>query len=765
MKKLYTSLALLMIFCFKTYCTTIYWTGEVDNQFNLAQNWSPQIIPQENDRVIIENYSDTIELNSNIFIDELEVRNSVVNLNTYQFTLISQIELNEAHLFNGTIQTGTGKTYIEYSNIDCKTILYSDLFDSHNNTFRKPIILHYQGNNNENEFGSNVYLDTLIVINESSNRFRLAFQNSNKYYGPVELYNLGIGRIEISHEGENEFHNKIELKSTLGEGIRFGTSGGTSILLNESYIICDSLNFTSGHLQLKNISQQSNNFNIIQCGQNVKTTFENCDFSGNVVSYSGGLYLKNNLFQKSSFIKTGDSYSYSYGANTFVDSVVFVQKGSGIFRLSNYEGNIYQSSSVFTREINSGSFQIAYSDTSVFSGDLTLNSWNEFSFGLNDGVIFIDKPTFNLFSNYPINFHELSLSDNTDSINISKTVRFVDEDSKFNLNSAILNCFNNEVIFENRNLTGLIHTNQSKIINNAMISFKQPNQPCSYLIPFERTISIDIGESIEQSISIYQTINNIDYPEISEYGFDFDNENSSNIWGVNADTNFHYSFGISRINNSELFDIYTLNQNGNFWENDNSQQNQDLSFKYIQNLNYPTNFRIGPTESILPIEIIEFSQTCLQNSNNLINILAGDAMINNRIELKGITDDNSSDLLYSNNANLENNFLHLELDVANQYKYFQLTELNTDNEIVFNLFKPNECYENQYNLTIENNKLSFSNTTKLTLIIHDLNGKEVYKQNNTRQIVDINNYSPGIYFISIFNSSNNLVNTEKFYVH
>ena len=224
------------------------------------------------------------------------------------------------------------------------------------------------GNDNSGDSTFNIrFMDSVNVLNESSEFIRFGFNGINYFHGPITLENGGTGDLQFWSNGSNGdtlYNNRGDMS------IKSWTGTGDLLIQNfhqvgEDTITLDMPNGTGGNRYLQ---------------------VEECSFDARLNLSSSHLNLRDSRFNGplGATMNGNNNPSYMHGGNRFNDSASFVHNGSAEWRLTNADGNDFNGP-LTVRELNGGvaDFQIAFRDTTFIGHDLHIESNAVQNFSIN----------------------------------------------------------------------------------------------------------------------------------------------------------------------------------------------------------------------------------------------------------------------------------------------------------------------------------------------------------------------------------------------
>ncbi|MHA7129140.1 T9SS type A sorting domain-containing protein [Algoriphagus namhaensis] len=374
------------------------WTGAVNTNWNVGNNWSTGTAPGVNSDVIINSATATNQpqLPANVTIRNITISAGNLNLNNRTLTVTQNYRSTGGVVRNGTINA---TNFDQMSNT------------TFNTTSTEAITLNKTGGGNNTLDGGNTFNGATVILKNDNNFLRFAAVNGDTFNNTVRFQNNSTGVLSIAYSGSTTFQQSVTINNLDPNGqIRIGENGGTSVL-NSGALLTTNFN-VGAQLQINNFTQVQNTAN----GSFTVEDFivNNSSFQGNFSVTTGDdlLFVGNNTFngnntfisggnldadganqfsvpagRSSSFTKNGNGNDDWEGGNTF-GTVTFTNNSNNRLRLANSTGDSYLRTSVFNN--NGNNFMgIAYAGTNSFAQQITINNTNaggEVRFGEGGGT-------------------------------------------------------------------------------------------------------------------------------------------------------------------------------------------------------------------------------------------------------------------------------------------------------------------------------------------------------------------------------------------
>ena len=241
--------------------------------------------------------------------------------------------------------------------------------------FNRKLTLTKTGISNDYGNGNNTFHDSVIVTNNGSGFLLLANATRDVFNSYCSFTTSG-GLIYVAYRGtDNLFNGDVEVNST-GNGVRFSTSTGNSILAAGASIRAGASGFSAGQLMIGRVSfSGTSEQSFVTSGTSSVVLGPGLVANGRMqisapgINFNGGTY--NDVVDAS---KTGSSNDGGGGNNTFNDSLILRQNGTGYIVLSNNTRDVYNGK-VCVYSSASGIVYLAYEGTlTEFNDDVILSS-------------------------------------------------------------------------------------------------------------------------------------------------------------------------------------------------------------------------------------------------------------------------------------------------------------------------------------------------------------------------------------------------------
>jgi hypothetical protein len=268
------------------------------------------------------------------------------------------------------------------------------------------------GGGNNNWTGGNTF-GPVTVTNEDNNRIRMANTVGDTFTGTATFINSSSSQLDVSFTGANSFADDVTISNTNASGIvRFGQSGGTSVLAAGKSLISASYTVGSGFICNNLTSPGTADFGEVNVtgritfnstsingditatttGSNQQITISSSSFTANASFTADRIVLNNtNAFStvsgSCSFTKTpGGADDTWTGGNTFGAFTIDNQDATRRIRMANVAGDTFMGNATFNTAATT-ELQACFNGTNVFYGNIsTIGSSDAITFCNGNGV-------------------------------------------------------------------------------------------------------------------------------------------------------------------------------------------------------------------------------------------------------------------------------------------------------------------------------------------------------------------------------------------
>ena len=220
--------------------------------------------------------------------------------------------------------------------------------------------------------GDVTFNNSLYITNSSPSPYSNVYLN--RYGNSSNVYNGNI---------------TVECTNANNDGIRFGANSGQGTLFAGYTISVGSGGFIAGRLSFRNFNQQGATPQSLTLTGTAALYFEDGSvFDGDLTTVSPNLYFNGTTFNGvSNFTKNANTNNYSRGGNTFNNTTTIINSSSSLMRLSNNNGypDTFNADVNFIN-ISGGSLQIAYNNTNIFAGNISVNNSATLNLGRGNGT-------------------------------------------------------------------------------------------------------------------------------------------------------------------------------------------------------------------------------------------------------------------------------------------------------------------------------------------------------------------------------------------
>ncbi|MFD1553581.1 hypothetical protein DNU06_07850 [Putridiphycobacter roseus] len=288
-----------------------------------------------------------------------------------------------------------------------------------------------------------VFNDDVTATNDNGNgttqRIYLGSAGSCIFNATVQINNNSAANssevyANFNNTGVNYYNENIEVNNTnsSADGVLFGAAGGYGELATGKTITIGAGGFTDGTLLFRNFNQLGATPQALTVAGAGRIENYSSIWNGNVDFRAEDHYTRETIYNGTVFLeKNGPINNASNGANTFNQSTIIQNNGTGYFMPANGTGNDYNADVLF-KQTNSGPIHPCYNSVSTFAGNITVESPNTLYFGAaGNGRAILDGITpqsINSMGTTPIiQFRDLQVNNPVDEITLNTQIDIVTE--------------------------------------------------------------------------------------------------------------------------------------------------------------------------------------------------------------------------------------------------------------------------------------------------------------------------------------------------
>ncbi len=463
MKKLLLSLIICIIAVNLQAQTNYTWTGATSSNWSTASNWSPSGIPDSLDNITINTTgTGTPQLSANAKVNNITMSAKTLDLDGYNLKIKGTTSLT-----GGTIGTGTGSVTFQNSTTTLTgTAFNADVYITAANiaisgtTFDKPVHITKTGSSADGWNGGNTFNSTFDFTSTGSGNSSLNWTGANYYNGNVTFSNTGSGIIKLT---ESTGTSTIATGKTItvgGSGFSSGSLYLNRLIQNSSDTTAQSLTFTgTASLYVENSTLYGR---FTYTGPNSFITTSTFNKPVDVTKNGSGAEIWNggNTFNstfKFTITGSGSSSLNWTGSNYYNDNITFNSTGSGTIKLT---GSMGTSTLASSKTINIGTFSsgnlylnrltTATAQNITLTGSASLyleNSTFNAALTYTGPSFYVTSNTFNGTVTLTKNGSASNISNGGNSFNYPLYITL--SAGSVDLNWALINYFNDNVVFEN----------------------------------------------------------------------------------------------------------------------------------------------------------------------------------------------------------------------------------------------------------------------------------------------------------------------------
>jgi len=213
-------------------------------------------------------------------------------------------------------------------------------------TFNGTVNATKTGAGNDAGAGGNTFQGAATINNSGTGYILLGNGTADTYNGVTTFNNSGSSYIAPAYNSAgNAFNNTIVVTSTNGTGVQFGSAAAASATLSAGNTIqVGAAGFSAGTLLLRQFTQAgSATINLSLTGATTLLQVgPSSSFGGDFTVVSPRILLNGAVFTDTvNLTKTGATGEWSVGGNTFNNTAIINQQGSGFFGFANGAADIY----------------------------------------------------------------------------------------------------------------------------------------------------------------------------------------------------------------------------------------------------------------------------------------------------------------------------------------------------------------------------------------------------------------------------------------
>ena len=394
MKNLIGILLACIIFNSSVFAGNYTWTGTTNSNWDASSNWSPAGIPGSSDTININSTTNSLTLTANQTVKRLTMNSGILDLGGDTLTITGSSGLHGGNINNGHFKTQTsGLIYFHGTNFGAEVSAVGQI-KLDGSVFDSTAYFEHNSSASGTGAGGNTFNGVTTLKNAGTTTFRTAGTNSDTFNNNVFLISAssaGSSNFQMSYGAATYFNGNIEVTSSSTFGISFSSAGnGSSTLANGKTITIGSGGFT-GTLLIKNFTQTGST------AQSLSLTgvlnIANSTFNGSFTSSSSSILLSGcNFNNQASFTKTGTANDFSAGGNYFANTTTFTNSSSTTakIRLAATSGDSFGGDVTFNT--SNGLIEVAYTDTSEFHGDVSINN-SKVTFNNSSGFLMFTGAT------------------------------------------------------------------------------------------------------------------------------------------------------------------------------------------------------------------------------------------------------------------------------------------------------------------------------------------------------------------------------------
>jgi hypothetical protein len=630
--------------------------------------------------------------------------------------------------------------------------------------------------------GGNTFNANVEIFNTADGEMILGNSNPDIFNGNLTLENSGSDAINLAYGSTgNEFNGNIVMNSTgTSAGIRFGQNAGTSSLASGKTISIGGSGFTSGDLRLAYFVQNgSTSQTLTSFGANVELYLsEGTEFNGSSAFTCPNIYLDGTTFNNSTtIVKTGSGFNLSNGGNIFGGTTSISNTGTGSFILAGTVADTYNENVTFL-QTNAYTLYPAYNVNSNFKKNIsTVGSNTAVVFGSNGGRVTMNGTAAQFINGDAAkmpDFFNLTLNKASNHVTLNVPI-LVTNNLTFSSGNLISNSINLVKLLDNSTVTGV--SNSSHVDGTVR---KEGNDAFTFPIGksgYYRPIGISAPSSTSDHFTAEFNFADSDgaYAHSSKDA-SLDHLSRCEFWILNrtagsSSVSVTMTWNGTSCGVSALSDLRVARWDGSMWKdhgNGGTTGNTSVgSIASGSTISSFSPFSLGSitTENPLPIELVSFAATPLNNQVNL-NWTTASETNNDYFTVESSNDAvNFKEVSRMSGAGNSNSMLTYSTVDTNPYSgvsYYRLKQVDYDGKFVYsNIEVVNLNSISEMNMVVSPNpviglvdiRLDSDYFANPTIEVRDLQGRILLVKNNLSVSegksvnVDLSELPQGLYFI------------------
>jgi hypothetical protein len=246
-------------------------------------------------------------------------------------------------------------------------------------TFSGTSTISKTGTTSNQSLGGNTFTGAASISNSGSGDLILGVSNPDVFSSTSTFSNSGSGTMFVAQLASGTLFNDNVVVTSTGSsrGIRFGQSGGTSVLASGKTITIGGGGFTAGSLRLRGLTQNGSTSQTLSIASGTAQLYleANTTFNGSVNFSFPQIFLSGTTFNNTTTItKNGSTDNTGSGGNTFNAAVTLANTGSGRLTTGNSSADTFNGA-LTLNSTGSSSIQLAHAATgTAFNENIIVNS-------------------------------------------------------------------------------------------------------------------------------------------------------------------------------------------------------------------------------------------------------------------------------------------------------------------------------------------------------------------------------------------------------
>lgn len=241
---------------------------------------------------------------------------------------------------------------------------------------------------------ANAQTDTFLMSSSFTNKGGTFTLNKGLFYGKCSIDNKAASVGEgfyISSTGTCTFKDSLYFIEINSPGVRFGSSGGITVLDSNSTFVTEIS--TGGILFMQNVTKLSTSTLTMEESPSELTLTSGNSFNGNFNFHGNSIVSTGTTFNSATTLKMHPTSNLTFGGGNTFNGTTIIQDSSSTAHntyLANSTADDYNANVTFIQKGTSVNLYPAYTKNSTFSGNITTDGTSSMQFGGNGGTVVFD---------------------------------------------------------------------------------------------------------------------------------------------------------------------------------------------------------------------------------------------------------------------------------------------------------------------------------------------------------------------------------------